>query len=95
MAYVHKDNFYKETITLELFVVAILSFKSCSEFSQTSEMELSTKYICWFKTNGIVVKIPTSDNRLGFWTHLWLGSCNLSSDQILKIKKDIKFLVEA
>ena len=60
-------------------------------------MELSTKNISQFKTNGIFVKITTLDNWLGLWAHLcdWLGSCSLSSYQILKIKKDDKFLVEA
>ena len=95
MVYISKDNFFKETITVVLFVVAIWSFEACSESSQTSEMELSMENICRFKANGIFVKIPTSDNRLGFLAHLWLGSCSLSLDnQIWKIK-NIKFLVEA
>ena len=69
--------------------------EACSESSQKSDMEFSTKTVHDLKPMRSLQKHPPqTTDWLGFWKHLWLYSYSLNSDQILEIKKDIKFLVE-
>ena len=46
----------------------------------------------WYKTNGISEKKPNSENWPDFYARFGLCSYSLNSDQMLKIKKDFKFL---
>ena len=63
----------------------------CSESSQTSEMEVSTKTVHRLKPNAPMQKAPPSDALVGSEN---ICDYNLSSDQIFKIKKKISFPVE-
>ena len=81
-----KDNFWKNRHNSTTCCPDQLAlFKS----SQTSKMELFAKHFSVLDQLS-----PTSDKWLGFWAYFWLETCSQNWHQILKIKKDIEFLVE-